>query len=89
MKYHGSFGGPQTLITSVTIKCNEFGEPDIVSIPDNFLLIDRLLKFRQRLLFFLTELLKILLVEFSNIEPLTPKGQKHLITISSLNHTLR
>ena len=71
MKYHGSFGGPQTLITSVTIKCNEFGEPDIVSIPDNFLLIDRLLKFRQRLLFFLTELLKILLVEFSNIEPLT------------------
>ena len=52
MKYHGSFGGPQTLITSVTIKCNEFGEPDIVSIPDNFLLMDRLLKFRQRLLFF-------------------------------------
>ena len=32
MKFHGSFGGPQTLITSVTIKCNEFGEPDIVSI---------------------------------------------------------
>lgn len=29
VKYHGSFGGPQTLITSVTIKCNEFGEPDI------------------------------------------------------------
>ncbi|XP_022781419.1 protein pitchfork-like [Stylophora pistillata] len=25
VKYHGSFGGPQTLITSVTIKCNEFG----------------------------------------------------------------
>lgn len=32
MKFHGSFGGPQTLITSVTIKCNDFGEPDIVSI---------------------------------------------------------
>ena len=32
VKFHGSFGGPQTLITSVTIKCNEFGEPDIVSI---------------------------------------------------------
>lgn len=32
VKFHGSFGGPQTLITSVTIKCNDFGEPDIVSI---------------------------------------------------------
>ena len=31
VKFHGSFGGPQTLITSVTIKCNEFGETDIVS----------------------------------------------------------
>ncbi|CAH3197950.1 unnamed protein product, partial [Porites evermanni] len=29
VKFHGSFGGPQTLITSVVIKCNEFGEPDI------------------------------------------------------------
>lgn len=28
VKFHGSFGGPQTLITSVVIKCNEFGEPD-------------------------------------------------------------
>ena len=35
MKFHGSFGGPQTLITSVTIKCNDFGEPDIVSIEKN------------------------------------------------------
>ncbi|KAK3747772.1 hypothetical protein QZH41_008795 [Actinostola sp. cb2023] len=26
--YHGSFGGPQTLITSVKIKCNDFGEKD-------------------------------------------------------------
>ena len=25
VKFHGSFGGPQTLITSVVIKCNEFG----------------------------------------------------------------
>lgn len=32
VKFHGSFGGPQTLITSVTIKCNDFGELDIVSI---------------------------------------------------------
>ena len=32
VKFHGSFGGPQTLITSVTIKCNDFGEPDIVSL---------------------------------------------------------
>jgi len=32
VKFHGSFGGPQTLITSLTIKCNDFGEPDIVSI---------------------------------------------------------
>jgi len=32
VKFHGSFGGPQTLITSVTIKCNDFGEPDIVSV---------------------------------------------------------
>lgn len=31
MNYHGSFGGPQTLITSVKIKCNDFGEKDIVS----------------------------------------------------------
>lgn len=28
VKYHGSFGGPQTLITSVKIKCNDFGEKD-------------------------------------------------------------
>lgn len=28
VNFHGSFGGPQTLITSVVIKCNEFGEPD-------------------------------------------------------------
>ena len=32
VKFYGSFGGPQTLITSVVIKCNEFGEPDTVSI---------------------------------------------------------
>ena len=32
VKFHGSFGGPQTLITSVAIKCNEFGEPDVVSV---------------------------------------------------------
>ncbi|EDO36035.1 predicted protein [Nematostella vectensis] len=28
IKYHGSFGGPQTLINSVQIKCNNFGERD-------------------------------------------------------------
>jgi len=31
IKYNGTFGGPQTLITSVKIKCNDFGEKDIVS----------------------------------------------------------
>ena len=32
VNFHGSFGGPQTLIASVQVKCNEFGEPDIVSV---------------------------------------------------------
>uniref|UniRef100_A0A6P8J2P6 Protein pitchfork-like n=1 Tax=Actinia tenebrosa TaxID=6105 RepID=A0A6P8J2P6_ACTTE len=35
MKYHGSFGGPQTLITSVKIKCNDFGEKDICNTCKN------------------------------------------------------
>ncbi|XP_020902259.1 protein pitchfork [Exaiptasia diaphana] len=29
VKYHGTFGGPQTLITPVKIKCNDYGEKDI------------------------------------------------------------
>ena len=42
MKFHGSFGGPQTLITSVVIKCNEFGEPDTVSIIDRYKILREL-----------------------------------------------
>lgn len=41
VKFHGSFGGPQTLITSVVIKCNEFGEPDIVSIADRYKILHK------------------------------------------------
>ena len=31
VNFHGSFGGPQTLIKSVKVKCNDFGERDTVS----------------------------------------------------------
>lgn len=42
VKFHGSFGGPQTLITSVVIKCNEFGEPDTVSIIDRYKILHKI-----------------------------------------------
>jgi len=42
VKFHGSFGGPQTLMTSVVIKCNEFGEPDTVSIADRYKILRKL-----------------------------------------------
>ena len=32
VKYLGTFGGPQTLVTSIRIKCNGNGEKDVVSM---------------------------------------------------------